>query len=64
MPEYLGAEPGITMVLHTWGQDLSFHPHVHCIVSAGGYDGQRWVDAKRKTTDSFFVSVRRTPYFL
>jgi hypothetical protein len=27
MPEYLGAEPGITMVLHTWGQDLSFHPH-------------------------------------
>lgn len=54
MPEYLGAEPGITMVLHTWGQDLSFHPHVHCIVSAGGYDGQRWVDAKRKNNRFLF----------
>jgi hypothetical protein len=47
MPEYLGAEPGITAVLHTWGQDLSFHPHIHCIVSAGGFDGNRWVEAGR-----------------
>lgn len=54
MPEYLGAEPGITMVLHTWGQDLSFHPHVHCIVSAGGFDGMRWVDAKRKNNRFLF----------
>ncbi|WP_194778655.1 IS91 family transposase [Pararhodonellum marinum] len=54
MPEYLGAEPGITMVLHTWGQDLSFHPHVHCIVSAGGYDGQQWVEAKRKNNRFLF----------
>jgi hypothetical protein len=54
MPEYLGAEPGITMVLHTWGQDLSFHPHVHCIVSAGGYDGNRWIDAKRKNNRFLF----------
>ncbi|SIS76677.1 Putative transposase [Belliella pelovolcani] len=35
MPEYLGAEPGITMVLHTWGQDLSFHPH--SLSRASGY---------------------------
>ena len=34
-PTYLGAETGITMVLHTWGQKLNFHPHVHCIVSGG-----------------------------
>lgn len=34
--KYLGATPGILMVLHTWGQQLSFHPHVHCIVSSGG----------------------------
>jgi hypothetical protein len=30
---YLGADCGITMVLHTWGQQLNFHPHVHCIVT-------------------------------
>jgi len=54
MPEYLGAEPGITMVLHTWGQDLSFHPHVHCIVSAGGFDGKCWLDAKRKNNRFLF----------
>ena len=33
---YLGAQPGILCVLHTWGQQLSFHPHLHCIVSGGG----------------------------
>lgn len=54
MHEYLGAEPGITMVLHTWGQDLSFHPHVHCIVSAGGFDGQSWIEAKRKNNRFLF----------
>jgi hypothetical protein len=43
MPEHLGAEPGITMVLHKWGQDLSFHPHVHCIVSGGGSEGNQWI---------------------
>ena len=35
-PKYLGATPGIISVLHTWGQQLSFHPHIHCIVSGGG----------------------------
>ena len=34
--KWLGAQPGIIAVLHTWGQQLSFHPHVHCIVSGGG----------------------------
>jgi hypothetical protein len=34
--KYLGAMPGIISVLHTWGQQLSFHPHIHCIVSGGG----------------------------
>jgi hypothetical protein len=39
--KYLGATPGIISVLHTWGQQLSFHPHIHCIVSGGGvtHDG-------------------------
>lgn len=34
--KYLGAVPGIIQVLHTWGQELNFHPHIHCIVSGGG----------------------------
>ncbi|HEY6881624.1 MAG TPA: IS91 family transposase [Polyangiales bacterium] len=46
---WLGAELGITAVLHTWARDLSLHPHAHCIVTAGGLslDGGRWVDAQR-----------------
>jgi hypothetical protein len=43
---YLGAQPGIIAVLHTWGQQLSFHPHVHCIVSGGGIDkNKKWKEA-------------------
>ncbi len=37
-----GGRLGITVVLHTWGQNLSFHPHVHCLVSGGAFDGERW----------------------
>jgi len=44
--KYLGAQPGIIAVLHTWGQQLSFHPHMHCIVSGGGIDSdKRWKEA-------------------
>jgi len=44
-PRHLGAEPGILAVLHTWGQNLSLHIHLHCIVTAGGLDPtrRRWV---------------------
>ena len=52
--EFLGAEPGITMVLHTWGQDLSFHPHIHCIVTGGGFDGSVWVQPKRSNNKFLF----------
>jgi Putative transposase/Transposase zinc-binding domain len=55
--KYLGATGGITAVLHTWGQDLSFHPHLHCIVSGGGVKDKRWVDAKRKN-DKFLFPVK------
>jgi hypothetical protein len=43
-PHHLGAELGITAVLHTWGQTLTEHVHVHCIVTGGGLtaDGARW----------------------
>ncbi len=44
---HLGAEVGIVEVLHTWTRDLRWHPHVHQIVTAGGWDGTRWVDARR-----------------
>lgn len=44
-PRHLGAEPAVTMVLHTWGQTLTEHAHVHCVVSGGGLslDGRCWV---------------------
>ena len=46
---YLGAQPGITSVLHTWGQQLSFHPHIHAIVSGGGLTkAGKWKGAGRK----------------
>ncbi|MCF2941956.1 transposase, partial [Paenibacillus alkaliterrae] len=55
-PKFLGAQIGVTMVLHTWGQNLSFHPHVHCIVPGGGLSpsGCSFVRSKKK----FFIPVR------
>jgi hypothetical protein len=54
--KYLGATTGVTTVLHTWGQNLSFHPHVHCIVPGGGLsnDGLRFVRSRKK----FFIPVK------
>lgn len=46
--QWLGATPGIISILHTWGQDLSFHPHVHCIVSGGGVLNHQWKKEKRE----------------
>jgi hypothetical protein len=46
-PRHLGATPGILLSLHTWGRNLSRHPHVHCLVSAGGLDAlQRWLPTR------------------
>ena len=55
-PQHLGAEIGITAVLHTWGQTLQHHPHVHCVVSGGGpsLDGARWIACRK----GFFLPVR------
>jgi len=55
-PKHLGAELGFLMVLHTWGQNLLAHPHVHCVVPGGGlsFDGSRWVSCR----DGFFLPVR------
>jgi Putative transposase/Transposase zinc-binding domain len=56
-PQHLGAEIGFLAVLHTWGQNLHIHPHIHCVVPGGGIsqDGSRWI-APRK--NSFFLPVK------
>jgi Putative transposase len=48
-PKWLGAELGVTTVLHTWTRELALHPHVHCIVTGGGLtaDGTAWRSCKR-----------------
>lgn len=53
---YMGAAPGIISVLHTWGQNLSFHPHVHCIVSGGGvaHPTGRWKTSKKAKYNVLF----------
>jgi hypothetical protein len=55
-PRHLGAEIGHIAVLHSWGQSLHYHPHLHCIVPGGGisFDGRRWVSCR----SSFFLPVR------
>lgn len=52
--KYLDAQPGFMMALHTWGRDLSLHPHLHCMLSDGGYNGVEWVTQKR----SVLIPVR------
>jgi len=53
--KYLGAETGFTSILHTWGQNLVFHPHVHIIIPGGGLtmDG-KWRNSRKK----FFIPVK------
>lgn len=55
-PKHLGAQVGLLAVLHTWGQNLHHHPHVHCVVPGGGpsLDGTRWVSCRT----GFFLPVR------
>ena len=48
-PKHLGAQMGMTSILHTWGQDLSLHPHLHCIVPGGGITKNgKWKQSKSK----------------
>lgn len=55
-PRHLGAYTGAVSVLHTWGQALTYHPHIHMIVPAGGIsdDGREWIPSRKK----FFLPVR------
>ncbi len=54
--KHLGADIGFTAVLHTWGQNILFHPHLHCVATGGGLsgDGTRWI----KGRDRFFLPVK------
>jgi hypothetical protein len=55
-PKHLGGEIGMVAVLHTWGQALQHHPHIHCVVPGGGpsADGTRWVGCR----PGFFLPVK------
>ena len=54
--KFLNANIGFTTILHTWGQNLMFHPHIHCIVPGGGLsiDNTKWIKSKKK----FFIPVK------
>lgn len=54
-PKYLGAEIGLMSILHTWAQDLRYHPHIHTVVLAGGLtDSNQWAKSSKK----FFIPVK------
>jgi len=55
-PKHLGAEIGVVAILHTWGQNLLLHPHIHCVIPAGGLslDHCRWIHPRYP----FFLPVR------
>ena len=55
-PKRLGAEIGMISVLHTWGQNLLLHPHIHCLIPAGGLspDHRHWVGSRHR----FFLPVK------
>ncbi len=55
-PKHLGARIGFLAILHTWGQDLCLHPHLHCVIPGGGLgpDGSRWISSRPR----FFLPVR------
>jgi hypothetical protein len=55
-PPHLGAKIGFLAILHTWGQNLMHHPHLHCVVPAGGFsaDSQQWIEGRA----NFYLPVR------
>ena len=55
-PKHIGAEIGIITVLHTWGQNLMYHPHIHCLVTGGGlsHNKKEWISSR----DNYFIPVK------
>ena len=55
-PKFIGAKTGVIAILHTWGQNLSYHPHLHCIVPGGGItESGKWKNARSKDKFLFLV---------
>ena len=56
-PRHLGGELGFIAILHTWGQTLTYHPHIHCLVPGGALstDGQRWIACRPR----FFLPIEQ-----
>ena len=53
--KYLGAEIGFFSILHTWGQNLMYHPHIHCVVTGGGLtEAEKW----KEEEEDFFIPVK------
>jgi len=46
--KWLGAKVGITSILHSWGQTMQFHPHIHCLVTGGGLKNNQWIKLKNE----------------
>lgn len=61
--DVLGAQLGVTIVLHTWTRDLSFHVHAHCIVSAGGWDSAAQIFHPVRRKDYLFPAARMKAMF-
>lgn len=53
-PKWLGAKVGITSILHTWGQTIEFHPHIHSIVTGGGIKNNQWI----QTDNNYLIKVQ------
>lgn len=53
-PKHLGARIGFIAILHTWGQNLMDHPHIHCVVTGGGLSENHWVSSRK----GFFIPVK------
>ena len=53
-PKWLGAKVGITSILHTWGQTMDFHPHIHSIVTGGGIKNNKWI----QTNKDYLIKVQ------
>lgn len=53
-PKWLGAKVGITSILHTWGQTMEFHPHIHSIVTGGGLKNNKWI----QTDKDYLIKVQ------